>query len=314
MSVALPGELAALLAEVGEPWPEADEDRLRGLADGWRRTGDRLAELRDRAAPPARAVAAHNRGRAVDAFTARWAELEPRVALGAAAAHQVATAVDALATATGVTKGTAVEVLAAGHAQRERVRHQAAGAVVAPLISTLLRMLANALRPLLRRLGQLLRSVARTVLDVAKRAFQSIVDFVESLFGPEPPPPPPVPPPPPPPEYRRDGPLPHARELIANGSEWTEPGRGRGGRKLPKEADPNQVLFLRNPPGTGSITSYSVYDERGFIIKRVDIVGTHGGMTGHVHEFSLHTNPKTGEVHVGQSEVRNAEEHETDYR
>ncbi|WP_460961918.1 polymorphic toxin type 24 domain-containing protein [Parasphingorhabdus pacifica] len=105
-----------------------------------------------------------------------------------------------------------------------------------------------------------------------------IAGIFEDLFGDAEPPPPP---PPPEPIYQRDAPLPHARELIAHGTEWTQSGRNRG--KFPLTAEPSQVLYKQNPH-TGEITNYSVYDDKGYIIKRVDLAGSpHGGVdTPHV--------------------------------
>ncbi|MDA3628924.1 polymorphic toxin type 24 domain-containing protein [Saccharopolyspora sp. WRP15-2] len=312
MAVTLPSELAQLLADAGCQWPDADEDRLRDLANGWRRIGQQLAGLRDEASAAAKRVSTEHQGRTVDAFAARWSKIEAHIAFGAAAADQAASVVDTLAQATLTTKTAVAGILTAGHHQQQQIKDQAAAALIGPLIAALLRMLGTALRPLLSKLVSLIRSAASAVLNFLKRAFEIIIDFFETVFGPEPPPLPP--PPPPKPVYRRDEPLPHARELIANGTEWTEPAGGRGGRKLPKQGEPNQVLYLRNPPGTGPITGYSVYDERGFIIKRVDIMGTHAGMTGHVHEYKLNTNPKTGETRPGESGVREATPQETDYQ
>ena len=290
MSVTLPPELAQLLHEAGGRWPEADEDRLHELANGWRQVGKRLRTLQSESAGVAQAVAGAHRGKSIDAFSAQWSKVEHRIVLGAVAAEQTAVVVDAMAQATLTTKSAIVDVLAAGHTQQQQIGQQAAGAaVIGPLIRALIKALTPVLRTLFARLSALIRSAFTAVWNFIKRAWQDIAQFLADLFGPAPPPPPPLPPPPP--VYKRDAPLPHARELIKNGTEWTA--TGRGGGKLPKMgAPPNSVLYRRNAH-TGRITSYAVYDEQGLIITRVDLEGnSHGTVeTPHTQRYKLNISP-----------------------
>lgn len=95
-----------------------------------------------------------------------------------------------------------------------------------------------------------------------------------------------------------------ADELLANGRNVQE--------RHPNTAEPNAVLYREN--SDGFITNYSVYDEDGLPIKRVDLVGsTHPNINGdpqptpHVVEFTRNTNPTTGQVHANkQKYVREA--------
>ncbi|MGW0894737.1 polymorphic toxin type 24 domain-containing protein [Saccharopolyspora sp. NPDC002578] len=300
MSITLPPELAQLLAECGGTFPEADEDRLHELAAGWRRTGRTLERLRREGSDTARSVAATHHGATIDVFDGRWARIDAHFALGSVATEQAAAAVDAMALATIETKSAIISVLAAGHAQRQEMQSQVAVAFWGPLIRFLLQLLKNHIGPLLARLGQLIRSGLAALFRGIKKAFQAIVDFAESLFeGASTPEPAPLPPPTPP-VYRRDQPLPHARELIENGTQWT--GTGRGGGKVPLTAEPNQVYY-RTDPQTGVTTSYSVYDEQGYIIKRVDLAGRpHGEVpTPHVLHYQLNVDTRTGTTRVGPS-------------
>jgi hypothetical protein len=99
------------------------------------------------------------------------------------------------------------------------------------------------------------------------------------------------------PSYPRNGKLPHARDLIKNGTEFQ-------GNKLPSQSTPNSVLYKRDPQ-TGNITNYTVYDDAGYAIKRVDLTGRpHGGTpTPHVHHYTVNRNPQTGQVYVNENKV-----------
>jgi hypothetical protein len=68
MAVTLPAELADLLAQTGHQWPDADEDQLLAMADGWRSLQDRLVTLRTDSSRPAQEIVAANESQAVAAF------------------------------------------------------------------------------------------------------------------------------------------------------------------------------------------------------------------------------------------------------
>ncbi|MFE3038314.1 putative T7SS-secreted protein [Streptomyces canus] len=102
-----------------------------------------------------------------------------------------------------------------------------------------------------------------------------------------------------------------ASDLIKNGQKYegTGTGSGRGGLKLPKENGPKNGTMYKTDPQTGKVTSYSTYDSEGRALKRVDLEGAaHNGVeTPHVVEMVHNTNPKTGQVFVGESkDVRTA--------
>lgn len=305
MSVTLPPELASLLNESGERWPQADEDRLSDLAACWRDASTELTRSRDQADAIAQTVTSEHRGASIDAFRAQWDKVDSHLAMGVAATEQVATLLDSMARATLTTKSAIVEVLGQGHAKRAEIQ-QAGGpvAVIGPLIGQLVRLLARFIGPLIRRLVNVVVNALKPAFRVIGRFFQDIIEFFGELFVPDPRPLPPPPPSQHEPVYRRDQPLPHARELIQAGEEWT--GTGRKGGQLPTTAEPNSVLY-RKDPSTGNYTGYCVYDERGFAIKRVDLEGrAHGGVpTPHVVDYKINTNPRTGEDFLGK--VQNKE-------
>jgi len=85
-----------------------------------------------------------------------------------------------------------------------------------------------------------------------------------------------------------------AKSLLANGTKFS-------GIKLPDKASPNAILYK---VGTdGNISNYSVYNDKGLAIKRVDLTGTaHNSVpTPHVVDYKHNQNPTTGEVFVNRN-------------
>ncbi|MEU4561123.1 hypothetical protein AB0F72_22300 [Actinoplanes sp. NPDC023936] len=72
MSIQLPGELSALLQELGYSWPESDESQLLDLGQEWLRLANVIDELHEDVVAAARQVANGNTARAVDAFLTQW--------------------------------------------------------------------------------------------------------------------------------------------------------------------------------------------------------------------------------------------------
>ncbi|MGH4017841.1 MAG: polymorphic toxin type 24 domain-containing protein [Pseudonocardiaceae bacterium] len=171
------------------------------------------------------------------------------------------------------------------------MRSTAASAFIGPLIRLLLPLLRVAAAALAKLIAMLVHFIGRAIAWLFKKIadlFRKIIDWFQRRGGPSKP------------IYERGGRLPHARELIKRGKEWE--GTGRGGGKLPVRNTPNSVLYRRDP-ATGKVTSYSVYDESGLIIKRVDLTGrSHGGVpTPHVVEYRINVNPRTGETYPAPS-------------
>lgn len=282
MGVTLSGELASLLAEAGGRWPQADEDRLHDLAGSWRSVADRLRTAAADGSTVAATVTSEHSGAAVDAFSAYWGELRRDIEQAAVAAEQAATGVDAMANATLGAKKSIVSALESTHSQIQAVRSTAAAAFIGPAIGWLLRILLGFV---LRILAALLRLIWKFIVWLFKKIAQFFKWLWNKLFGKKPATPRP-------PTYTRGGKLPHARDLLKNGKEYT-------GRRLPNQSQPNSVLYKRDPQ-TGQVTNYTVYDDAGNAIKRVDLTGrAHGGVqTPHVVEYTVHRNPQTGQVFV----------------
>jgi Bacterial toxin 24 len=282
VGVTLSGELAGLLAEAGGRWPQADEDRLHELAGSWRSLAERLNTTAADGSAVATAVTSQHSGAAIDAFSSYWNDLRGDIERAAVAAEQVAVGVDAMAKGTLAAKKSIVGALEATHTQIQAVRSTAAAAIIGPAIGWLLRIL---LQFVLRILGALLKLIWRAIVWLFKKVVEFFKWLWNKLFGKKPATPTR-------PTYSRTGKLPHARDLLKNGKEYT-------GRRLPNQAQPNSVLYKRDPQ-TGQITNYTVYDDAGNAIKRVDLTGrSHGGVpTPHVVEYTVHRNPHTGQVFV----------------
>jgi hypothetical protein len=72
MGLQLPGELIAILSELGYDWPEADEELLFELGNRWMELAPQLGPIAARADAAANQVFATNQGEAVEAFRAMW--------------------------------------------------------------------------------------------------------------------------------------------------------------------------------------------------------------------------------------------------
>ncbi len=292
MGVTLSGELSGLLAEAGGRWPEADEDRLHDLAGSWRALAQGLRTTASDGTVIRGGVTSANAGPAVDAFSSYWTELRGDLEQAATAAEQAAVGVDAMAQGTLGAKKSIVAALESTHNQIQSVRSAAVvGAVGGAAIALLLGLL---LRFILRILASLLKLIWKFIVWLFKKITEFFKWLWNKLFGRKPKPQPR-------PTYPRNGPLPRARELIKNGKVFQ-------GRRLPNQSTPNSVLYKRDPQ-TGNITNYTVYDDAGNAIKRIDLTGRpHGGVpTPHVATYRVDRNPQTGQTYVRETgEVRAA--------
>lgn len=81
------------------------------------------------------------------------------------------------------------------------------------------------------------------------------------------------------------------KEILEEAKQFT-------GKHLPTSANPGEVL-VKLDPRTHKVTHYAVYDSKGLIEKRVDLIGkAHGGVpTPHVIDYETHINPRTGETY-----------------
>ncbi|WP_247663408.1 hypothetical protein [Micromonospora sp. U21] len=70
--MAIPGELASLLAMIGYDWPEGDEGKLFELGQVWMDFSTTVEEMGQKADELAAEVTGANRGEVVAAFSAYW--------------------------------------------------------------------------------------------------------------------------------------------------------------------------------------------------------------------------------------------------
>lgn len=73
MTTALAPELADLLGQTGHNWPDADENQLITMADGWKNLNEAVSSVRADHARSRQAIFASNRGEGISAF-GDWAD------------------------------------------------------------------------------------------------------------------------------------------------------------------------------------------------------------------------------------------------
>src|SRR5690348_6987679 len=95
VSIDLPPELVFAIGLVGLPWPDVEEDRLRGDADHLRAFAAALADTHGAAHATVGALAASSSGPSYEALAERWAHVSAaHVRELIDACHAVATALD----------------------------------------------------------------------------------------------------------------------------------------------------------------------------------------------------------------------------
>ena len=72
MSIQLPGELSALLDELGYSWPETDEDQLMSLGQEWLHLAGLINDLHQDVSAVARRIANDHTSQSIEAFLASW--------------------------------------------------------------------------------------------------------------------------------------------------------------------------------------------------------------------------------------------------
>ncbi|MFJ9775318.1 toxin glutamine deamidase domain-containing protein [Kitasatospora sp. NPDC101157] len=130
MSRKLPEELVPLLARTGHPWPQADEDALRGAAAHWREFATEADRITRRGGESVQRVGADNSGHAVDAFAAYWRTYSDggkgRLQDAHTAVGLVATAFDGAAQAVDGCKAEIIATLQNLAAELKQAQEQAA--------------------------------------------------------------------------------------------------------------------------------------------------------------------------------------------
>jgi hypothetical protein len=168
VGIGAPPELSGLLAQVGERWPEADEDQLEELAGAWRRAASNMRDMADGSAAIARRVAHRNEGDSVNAFVAYEAQLRQHVLLGANAADSTAGGLTSYANTTIVLKKEVITIL---HKAQAVIRK-----IAGPLIK-----LAG---PLIKFFGPIITRVLSWVKGLLRSLFQRVLRFIKEVLGP----------------------------------------------------------------------------------------------------------------------------------
>ena len=94
MGLMIPGELADLLNELGYTWPKSDEEKLFEIGQRWIAFGGSVHGALADIQQPAEKAWTDNRGAAIDAFKAEWADEDsaPAVLRDAAVSAEVTSA------------------------------------------------------------------------------------------------------------------------------------------------------------------------------------------------------------------------------
>jgi hypothetical protein len=199
----------------------ADEDRLHTLAESWRTLATNLRTSADDGANVTSGVTANNEGAAVASYEAYWRDLRSDMLKAANAAEQTAVGVDLMAKGTLNAKKAIAGALQSTHNQIQEARAlPAVAGFIGPIIGQLLRLLLGFI---VRILGALLKWIWKGIVWLFRKIGQFFKWLWNKLFGKKKPPAPKKP------TYTRNGKLPHARDLLRNGKEFT-------GRKLPNQA------------------------------------------------------------------------------
>lgn len=186
MSLTLSPAQADLLARTGRPWPDADEDRIVAMADGWRALGSRLVEAYRDHSVVARSIRTRNSSMGVVAF-GEWVtrfddSLQRLVEICAAteaalrrAARTVLTAKNAIL--------AALEDLAAWLDDARRRPPGVSGTRTPPevLVDTARKRITTALEDVTRQLDDDIRPTLGGLLEVDRRLVQELRELLAPL-------------------------------------------------------------------------------------------------------------------------------------
>jgi hypothetical protein len=178
VTVTLPPDLADLLGRTGHSWPDADEDRIVAMADGWKGPHTRLDTLRGDHDDSVRSILADNRGEDVPAYgewVAKYDALLLRLVEFCARAEALLLAIARTVLAAKKAILDALEALARAIEQAKRGIRQVPiiGDVVGTAIEEVIQPLLEAAREVI---GEILDMIADLVVDLI---VPRLVEFIE---------------------------------------------------------------------------------------------------------------------------------------
>lgn len=187
MTVTLPAELAGLLAQTGQSWPDADEDQLTAMADGWKGLQGKLVAMRASNNGSTQAVLAANQGPAVAAF-GDWAKKLDGILLqlvGVCARVEAAliTAARAVLTAKKAVVNALAVAAKAITTAKNAVRHiPFIGGLLSDLISQVVEPIFNALRELITQIVDAIADlVVNTIMPILVQLVRTVEDLLQNL-------------------------------------------------------------------------------------------------------------------------------------
>jgi hypothetical protein len=182
VTVTLPPELADLLGRTGHSWPDADEDRIVAMADGWNGLHIGLDTLRGDHNDSVRSILADSRGEAVSAYgewVAKYDALLLRLVEVCARAEALLLAIARTVLAAKKAVLDALEALARALERAKRGIKQVPiiGDVIGATIEEVIQPLFEAAREVI---GEILDMIAELVADLI---VPRLVEFIELVKG-----------------------------------------------------------------------------------------------------------------------------------
>lgn len=181
MTVTLSPELADLLGRIGHAWPDADEDRIVAMADGWNGLHTRLDAVRTDHGGSAQAILARNRGEAAGAY-GEWVEKYDDLLLQlvelCARAEAVLLAVARVVLAV---KKAIIDVLEALARAVEKAKRSLSEI---PVVGGILESIGDVIQALFEAARQLITAILEMIADLVVNVIvPRLVEFIQLVKG-----------------------------------------------------------------------------------------------------------------------------------
>lgn len=182
MTVTLSPELADLLGKTGHSWPDADEDRIVAMADGWNGLHTRLASVRSDHNESAQSIMARNSGEGAAAFGEWVRKLDEMLLVLVEICARAEALLLAIARAVLAVKKAIINALdalarAIDKAKRGMSKIPVVGGVISKTIEEVIEPLVNAARAVIT---EILDKIADLVVE---QIVPKLTEFIEVVKG-----------------------------------------------------------------------------------------------------------------------------------
>jgi hypothetical protein len=182
MTVTLSPELADLLGKTGHSWPDADEDRIVAMADGWNGLHTRLAAVRGDHNDSAQSIMARNTGEGTAAFGEWVNKLDDVLLVLVEICARAEALLLAIARAVLAVKKAIIDALdalarAIDKAKRGMSKIPVVGGVISKTIEEVIEPLVNAAREVIT---EILNKIADLVVE---QIVPKLTEFIEIVKG-----------------------------------------------------------------------------------------------------------------------------------